>query len=278
LLVAVLVYMGWAYEDALYGYFHLSPLDLDVGIVEYMLRSLSLFSSDLVLVAVVIAVGAVVRTWGLGRTAFAQEVTGKVTTRLSAVPALRPIVPARGFGHRHPGRMLLIGTGAAVTAVALSLAWAASYAYINRYLVLALLGIGPLLLTWPTRAERHGRFPYSLAVVVSAICALWATSLYANNIGIRDARALVHNLPYSAAVVVYSTQRLALSGPGLTRTQFPSGSYYHFEYQGLRLLTTRSGTYYLLPVGWNPRLNITYVFNESDQIRIELVSSVARPG
>jgi hypothetical protein len=277
LLVAVLVYMGWAYEDALYGYFHLSPLDLDVGIVEYMLRSLSLFSSDLVLVAAVIAAGAAVRTWGLGRTTFAQEVTSKVTTRLSAVSALRPIVPVRGFRQPRPGRMLLISTGAGVTVVALSLAWAASYVYIDTYLVLALLGIGPLLLTWPTRAERHGRFPYSLAVVISAVCALWAASLYAHNIGVQDARALVRNLPCSAAVVIYSTQRLALSGPGLMRMQLPPGSYYHFEYQGFRLLTARSGTYYLLPVGWNPRLNITYVFNESDRTRIELVSSVVQP-
>jgi hypothetical protein len=65
LLIAVLVYMGWAYDNALYGYFRLSPLDLDIGIVEYMLRSLSLFSSGLVIVAVVIVAVTAVRTWGL---------------------------------------------------------------------------------------------------------------------------------------------------------------------------------------------------------------------
>jgi hypothetical protein len=60
LLIAVLVYMGWAYEDALYGYFHVRPLDLDVGIVEYILRSLSLFSPSLVFAAaLLIAVTAV---------------------------------------------------------------------------------------------------------------------------------------------------------------------------------------------------------------------------
>ena len=52
LLVAILVYMGWAYDDAFLGYFHISPLDLNVGIVEYMLRSLNLFSPGVVLVAV----------------------------------------------------------------------------------------------------------------------------------------------------------------------------------------------------------------------------------
>jgi hypothetical protein len=44
--------MGWAYDDAYLGYFHISPLDLNVGIVEYMLRSLNLFSPGVILVAV----------------------------------------------------------------------------------------------------------------------------------------------------------------------------------------------------------------------------------
>jgi hypothetical protein len=67
---------------------------------------------------------------------------------------------------------------------------------------------------------------------------------------------------------VYSTQPLALSGPGVTVQPLPPGFYYHFEYDGFRLLTSHSGKYYLLPVGWNPRLDITYAFNESEQVRI----------
>jgi len=276
LLIAVLVYMGWAYDDALYGYFHLSPLDLDIGIVEYMLRSLSLFSPDLVIVAVVIVAVTVVRTWGLGRTTSARVVMGKVTARISAVPVLRGLVPAGDAEPAHPGRRLLISTGAAITVVALILAWVASYLSISTYLILVLLGGGPLLLTWPTRAERHGRFPYSLAIVVTAVCALWATSLYAQSIGTQDAQAFVRDLPSRTAVVVYSTQRLALSGPGVTVLRLPPGSLYHYEYQGFRLLITRSGTYYVVPVGWYPRMDVTYIFNESDQIRIVLLSGVVR--
>jgi hypothetical protein len=277
LLIAVLVYMGWAYDDALFGYFNLSPLDLDVGIVEYMLRSLSLFSPGLVLVAVVITVVAAVRSRKLARTTFARLDT-KAAARLTAVPALRRFVPAPGAAPSHPGQVLLIGAGAAITVMALSLAWAAGHTRISTYLILALLGSGPLLLTWPDRAQRHGRFPYSLAIVISAVCALWATSLYAHNIGTQDAQAFVRDLPQRTSVVVYSTQRLALSGPGLSVQQLPPEYYYRFEYQGLRLLITRSGTYYLLPVGWSPRFDITYVFTDSDQIRIELLSGVVRSG
>jgi hypothetical protein len=278
LLVAVLVYMGWAYDDALYGYFHLSPLDLDVGIVEYMLRSLDLFSPDLVLVAVVIVAVAAVRTWGLGRITLAQRVTGKMTVTAWSVPGLRQLVPARSAGRAHPSRVPLIGAGAAVTAIALVLAWAANHVFISTYLVLALLGAGPLLLTWSTRAEPRGRFPYALAIVISAVCALWATSLYAHNAGIQAARSFVRDLPAHASVVVYSTERLAMSGPGVTVQALPPGYHYRFEYQGFRLLLDRAGTYYLLPVGWSPRLDITYVLTGTDPVRVELVSGMVRSG
>ena len=277
LLIAVLVYMGWAYENALLGYFHLSPLDLDVGVVEYMLRSLSLFSPDLVIAAVVIVAITAVRAWGLDRTTFARDVAGKITARLSAVPVVRRLVPAGQTGHPHLGRVLLISAGVTITVIALFLAWAASYVSINNYLILVLLGIGPLLLTWPTRAERHGRFPYSLAITVTAVCALWATALYATSTGTRNAQALARHLPSDTAVVVYSVQRLAMAGgPGVIDTPLQSGALYHFEYTGLRLLLVRSGTYYLLPVGWNRYNDQTYIFNESDQIRIVLYSPVVR--
>jgi hypothetical protein len=100
LLVAVLVYMGWAYDDALYGYFHLSPLDLDVGIVEYMLRSLNLFSPDLIMVAVEIVAVAAVRTWGLERTPLARDVSGRLTTRAWAVPGCAGSSPRAAPGGR----------------------------------------------------------------------------------------------------------------------------------------------------------------------------------
>jgi hypothetical protein len=55
--------------------------------------------------------------------------------------------------------MLLITAGAAVTVTGLILAGIASYIPVSTYLVLALLGSGPLLLTWPNRVKH--RFPHS---------------------------------------------------------------------------------------------------------------------
>ena len=67
LVVGVLVYMGWAWDTAFLGYFHLSPLDLGVGVSEFILRSLDLFSPALVMVAVLVVVTTATRPWaGVG--------------------------------------------------------------------------------------------------------------------------------------------------------------------------------------------------------------------
>ena len=157
-----------------------------------------------------------------------------------------------------------------LTAAALALYWVAMHVRISTFLILCLLGGGPLLLTWPTRADRPGRGPYALAIVIAAVCALWAASVYAQNLGNEAAENLVSNLPTRTRVVIYSTQRLALSGPGVSVQPLPPGLPYRYRYTGLRLLLMQSGTYYLLPQGWSPRLDFTYIIIQNDQTSIEL--------
>jgi hypothetical protein len=256
LLIAVLVYMGWAYDDAVYGYFHLNPLNLNIGIIEYMLVSLSLFKPVLVIAAAVLIFVSAARTWNLGQTRLARFVGSKATSRSGK----RPLV----------GSVLLTGAGATAMGIALVLAAIANLVPINTYVVLGLLGGGSLLLTWPTRADRRGHFPYALAIVLAAVCALWAASLYAHNRGTQVAEQVVRDLPARTAVALYTVHPLALSGPGVKFRHLPAGSLYRYRYEGLRLLTMRSDIYYLLPVGWSPHLDFTYILNVSDQIRIEL--------
>ncbi len=265
--------MGWAYDNAFYGYFHLSPLDLNISIVEYMLRSLSLFSTTVVIVAAAIIAATTIRTWGLGKTKRVRLAAEVATARMSAVPAFQWLASTDATEQSRVRQVLLIGTGAAVTLTALVLDQVANYVHVNTDLFLCLLSGGVLLLTRPTRADRRGRFPYAMAIVVAVVCALWAASLYAQNLGVQTAKKVVQDLPSRTAVVVYSIQPLALSGPGLTVQRLPATYRYHYRYQGLRLLIMRSGTYYLLPVYWSPQLDLTYIFNQSDPIRIELLGA-----
>jgi hypothetical protein len=270
LLIAVLVYMGWAYDDAFYGYFHLNPLDLNISIVEYILRSLDLFSTTIIIVAVAFIAAAAARSWDLGKTKLARWAAGAAATRMSAIPAFRGLVSTDAAERSRARQVVLIGTGAAVTLAALALYWIASYVAVSTYMFLWLLGGGVLLLTWPTRADRRGRFAYAMAIMVSAVCALWAAALYAHNLGMQTAKKDVQDLSTRTAVAVYSTDRLALSGPGVTINSLPAAYHYHYVYRGLRLLLAQSGTYYLLPVGWSPQHDLTYVVDQGDPIRIEL--------
>jgi hypothetical protein len=270
LLIAVLVYMGWAYDDAFYGYFHLNPLDLNFGIVEYILRSLDLFSTTIIIVAVLFIAAAAARSWDLGKTKFVRLAGDAAAIRMSAIPVFRGLVSKGAAERSRTRQVMLIGAGAGVTLAALALYWIANYVAVSTYLFLWLLGGGVLLLTWPTRADRRGRFAYSMAIMVSAICALWAAALYAHNLGLQTAKKDVHDLSTRTAVAVYSTDRLALAGPGVTIKILPAAYRYHYVYRGLRLLLVQSGTYYLLPVDWSPQRDLTYILDESDPIRIEL--------
>jgi hypothetical protein len=247
LLIAGLVYMGWAYLNAEWGYFHLSPLSLGVGVVEYLLRSLSLFSPVIVLTVVVFISVTCLRAWDLDT--------------------------ARGIRKPREIPRLITSAGLILTTVGLTLAWLAEQVRVSTYLVLALFCVGPLLLTWPTRAHRHGRTQYALAIVVAAVCILWAGSLYASTKGTEAAQYFVRSLPADTAVTVYSVHRLDVAGPEVTEADLGRGLYYRYQYRGLRLLTSRSGTYYLLPLGWTRRQGSTLVVTASDQVRIDLYSA-----
>jgi hypothetical protein len=290
LLVAVLIYMGWAYDSALYGTFHLDPLDLGLGPLDYTLRSLDLFSPDIVIAAAVLIAIMSVRAWGgpgVIIAALARAPAVSACRRLLSVSsAVGPgaadptptVLREETIREQQPGQLasrprpaaLLGSTGALLMVLALGLYWEATRVRISTFLVLSLLGAGPLLLTWPARAGHRGRGPYALAIVVAAVCALWAASVYAEQQGTQAAQNLVRDLSAHTAVVIYSNQDLALRGPGVSVQRLPPGSPYRYEYTGLRLLIMQSGTYYLLPANWTSRLSFTYLVDESDQTRIEL--------
>jgi hypothetical protein len=303
LIAAILIYMGWSYDNAMYGEFHLSPLDLGLGPQDYALRSLSLFSPVIVIVAVLFILVIAVRSGELDEAGKAvrslllrarrallsttTEADGDGDGRPSADTAPAAARPAFAEGAEQPPvgkqtgptvtqsalpRNLAIGAGISATIIGLALSWIATRANVSTFLVLALLGGGPLLLTWPARARRQGRVPYALALVIAAVCALWAGSVYAQQKGDSAAQNVIHDPSSTSAVVIYSTQRLALSGGDIEVTPLTAATAapYRYEYAGLRLLLVQSGTYYLLPAHWTPDHDFTYVVYASDDMRIVL--------
>lgn len=268
LIVAIMVYMGWGYENAFYGYFHLSALNLDISIQDYLFYSLNLFNQKIVFVAVIL-IAAIAAARGLALVAPWLRLLGRhlppdIVKRLSQA---KDWLEAKDLWQP---RVAVAALGAVTTAIALPLYVIAHYVLVNTYLVLGLLACGPLLLTWALRRSRPGRVLYSLAIVVSVICALWAGSLYANGVGTRAAQNFAGSIGTKTQVAVYSAQGLSLAGPRVIRQVFPAGLAYRYRYEGLRLLYMNSGTYYLLPLGWTPQSGLTYVLAPGDQMRIEL--------
>jgi hypothetical protein len=256
LVTAALVYMGWAYEAALLGYFHISALSFNLSVLQYVLKSTPFFFHPaIILGAVMVVIIIVVVGPILGRLIRLPRNSGIsriLRSDLAMGLGLLIVAGLVWFGLRHNG----LGS------------WFSSHPGFF-YIAVALIGVGSLLLTWPSRA-RHGLFSFALAIVIAAVCTLWIAGLYASSLGTTAAEAFASSLTTKTAVTVYSIETLALSGPGVTCQSLPAGSLYHYRYEGLRLLYVDSGTYYLLPVNWASQQDPTYVFSDSDQIRIEL--------
>jgi uncharacterized membrane protein SirB2 len=268
LAIGTLFYMGWAYTNAWLGYFQINPLDLDIGVTEYALRSLSLFAPALILfgVAAVVLASLPGRLRGL-------RLAGRVPD------TLRDRIPHRvrriaGWVMGLPDRtsLLLWASGLLLLSVAAGLVLLAAAGLAQpTYLLLLLVVVGSLLLSRPGRSSRLGRIGHSIAIILTAACGLWAAGLYAHNRGVHTAESTVRRLPDQTAIVVYSAQPLALSGLGVSSEKLPTGFRYRYRYQGLRLLIARSDRYYVLPAGWRPGLSATYVLQQSDDLRVELL-------
>jgi hypothetical protein len=203
-----------------------------------------------------------------------------LASKASAVRELVPKAVSEAVGRmREPADRVMI-IGLLVTAMVLPLTWAnvsagtfVGWFASHRdgvYFVLALLVAGQLLSVWPIRRSGAGPFAYPLALIVAAICTLWAAGIYAGSLGSQAARSFVMGLPRQTAVTVYSATSLALSGPGVTCQRVPGATGYPYACTGLRLLYVKSGTYDLLPVRWTSQGGHTIILDDSNQIRIEL--------
>jgi hypothetical protein len=255
-LTAALVYMGWVYEDALLEHFQVSPFSLNIGVLEFALKSLPFFFRPVIILgAVVLVMVAVFLGPALKRLVPAgYEAVNRITRTHPAVACtlLIPVLLAWFGLQQNP-----LGT------------WFARNSYVF-YVVVALVGIGPLLLTWPSKDRPRGHFAFPLALVVATLCTLWIAGLYADRLGTEAADSFASTLPSQTAVVLYSVQSLDLSGPGVVCTPIEGESFFHERCTGLALLYAESGTYYLLPVNWTPQNGRTYVVDDTDQIRVEL--------
>ncbi|MEV0831359.1 hypothetical protein [Nonomuraea rubra] len=259
---AVLIYMGWAYLDGYLRPFSLKPTDLNYSPDEYALYGLNLFSPAFL-------------PW----MAALPLLLAAATHRATLLPRLPSRLRALGAAARSRRVVRVLGnsaiSGAVITSAALALAVAALHLLtVNTYLLLALVIVGPLLLTWPSRGTPLGRVAFAAAATVSIFCLLWTAALYAAERGTRSARTVIDTLDDRPQVALYTEDTLALNALNVEHQPFAQGRYKH-RYLGLRLLIVRGDTYYLIPATtpaeWAAGFGRTFVVKEEDDIRLEIL-------
>ncbi len=253
-----MLYAGFLYTNAYYGYFRVGVLGLDLASFELALRSLRLITLPVLAIAAAVFL-------------LPRILHSLVVARLSVQGVERLRRCRRLFIRFYPA---YIGIGVILVTL---------WRYIQPFGWVAPVFIaGGLLLGQSQEAasfERRRRKPAerALSVVVAGAFLMWVVALTAGRLGDADARRSADRLEGRTAVVVLSAERLSLVGPGVRaedlQANVPYRVQFRYRYTGLRLLIGRGDRYYLLPVGWRRDLDATYVLRDGEKLRIEL-----RPG
>jgi hypothetical protein len=124
--------------------------------------------------------------------------------------------------------------------------------------------------SWPIPPSRA----YTLTLLTLGLVAgLWAVSLYGDHAGTRSATDFAAQLPTRPGVVIYSTERIALNGPGIDAREIAElGTKYHYQYTGLRFLVNSPDKFLLLPSRWQHGRDRVLVLRDDNSIRIDIVA------
>lgn len=108
---------------------------------------------------------------------------------------------------------------------------------------------------------------------VGLLGVLWWIGLYAAQAGDRAATDSAATLRDKPEIIVYSSDRIAVAGPGIVVDEIQQvGSKYRYRYSGLRLLTQTESKYILLPVGWQKGRDGVFLVPSNDTIRLDIIS------
>ncbi|WP_030374250.1 hypothetical protein [Streptomyces rimosus] len=250
LVGGLMFYAGVMHSSAYFGYFRIRASVLGFGFPQMIIWSLRLVTLPVLVCLALLALGP-----RLPDLLVALRVPSRVTLRV-----------------RRAGRAVAQQYALFVVAgVGLMLLWQhiQPYGWAAPLLVATGLVLSQSGAANPARPAR-GLWRRGLPVVAAGLFLVWAIALVAGQLGRQDAREAAAHLVRRPAVVVLSTERLSLTGPGLTAERLP-GMHYRYRYTGLRLILERDRRYYVLPVGWRPRTDPTFVIEDDDSILIEIM-------
>jgi hypothetical protein len=266
LLTAVLYYFGYIREHAFFAYFGVDLESLRFSTADYLVRSTGTIFLPIGTVLVCFLLALLVHhllvlvlskrdkrwhqtAWAVtGTAAAALLVLGVAGLERPADTNLSPLVAP-----------IALGAGAFLLEYAIHIA--------VTYTPL------PEPLDKTLRATKTARRIVAGALLL--VSAFWATSVIAEQRGNEIAQAVEASLPVQPEAVVYSRERLEITGPGVTLTRLPDAdadAAFDYRYTGLRPLIHSGGHWFLLPAGWTHDNGATVIIlsDTAPGIRVDL--------
>jgi hypothetical protein len=262
-LTAVLYYFGYLREQALFEHFGIDLGTVGFSTTDYVVRSAETLFVPLI-VLLLATVGAVLVHHALSYvlTMLKPKRQRAVWLVLFALAVLLLVAGAVGVHRRaDPAVGSLVGPIA--------------------------MGVGAILLQYALDGPRPGILPVAVSSLLTStrlvrrvataslvlIAIFWTTANLAHRRGDEAARLIEASLPLQSQAVVYSKNRLQITGPGVSvATLDPTEAQHRFRYNGLRMLLHSGGRWFLLPVGWTADNGATVVLlpDDSPDVRVDL--------
>lgn len=302
LLIGVLYYFGWVYTQAVFAYFGIDTTLIGYGIPDYVLRSVAAafrpFACTALIALILLGIHRLATRRGLSipERRWAWEVVQLFIIITHLIGIFLVIVVIAGL--LMPDRVgqplgTLLPLALMVGVVLLGYVTYLRSAYskelapdflfaqstvanqnrrpLRRKLFLVILKWAYCTRLMPRAAPLHSRIQVFILLALGLLGMLWWVSLYANQVGTAMASSLAADLPYKPAVEVYSTERIAIAGPGVKGDEIVQpGNKYHFRYSGLRLLVHAADKYLLLPKNWQRGRDMAFIVRDNDSIRIDV--------
>ena len=266
LVTVLLIYFGWVRTSVIYEVFGISYSTLGLTVDDLLLRSVSTTFTP---VALVLLLMVVVRPAHI------------LTVRLLGMNSMTErLVP------------LLVSVGGALATATGLLGFTRIVQYSVEWPLVPIgLGLGMLLFSYgaalrrATRSEVAADSPsgsatrspdaqdllqrVALAAVV-LLSAFWALAVFAQLNGISAAEQIARQPRSLPGVVIYASNRLHLSGPGILESPLYSDAeaMYRFRYDGYRLLLRSNEKYFLLPLHWSPGARAVVLADDAS-LRVE---------
>lgn len=261
LITALLYYLGWVRAQATLDYFGLDTALVGYSTPDYVLRSLNSAFPPLIVIALIsLALLTVHRTVILP----AVRQAGQRIDQLLTVG----VVTGAALGAAVCANLLMPDLIGGLAGPALPLSLLGSVGIIAYCGYLRSLPTAEDILSSPS-----ARFQAAVLLTLGLLALLWTLALYAQQVGERRAADIAAHLGAAPEIVVYSAERLMITGSGVVIDEIgQDGTKYRYRYSGLRLMAHAQGNYILLPMGWRKGEESAYVLPADASVRIDVTA------